>query len=208
MDTPSVRHTQINAPDLRQQLQAIKSDGKDNAVTVNPQTGDVTVYTFDTVMPTDFAKGLAAKQVVFVDPGSDDAQATLPEQNRFFGEVLMAGKPYDPTAHIQQLRHELFQARQNLQADLGQLNVRGHIESQIDRLEQALEKQDPESMKQAGTALLNSSKQLFFGRFYLPDFGMMSLNRPEPNLAAKVAESAHKAQWIAKHMAPTEPDIR
>lgn len=205
MDTPSVSYTRVKAPDLRQQMQAVKTDGKDNAVAVNPQNGEVAVYTFDAAMPTDFPKGLAAQQVVFLDSGSDDAQSATAEVNQLMGEVIKAGTPYDPSGHIQNLRSQLYQVRQVIQSDLGQLNVRHFIEGQFDRLDQALEKQDPEAMKKEGAALLNSSKQLFFGRFYLPDFQMIHLNRPELTLATKVAEAGHMAQWIAKHIKPEAP---
>ena len=200
MNDYTVTQTQVNAWDFQSKIRAVKTDQKDNLVVVDKVYGNVSIYTSDTALPSELKTGLAANQVIFEDLGADDVQATPEEIGHFTGQVTMAATPYDPSGHISHLNDQIRTFKTHLNDDIGILNVRDHIDQQLEQLQQALDKKDPKDIEQKSDHLLNSSKQLFFGQFYLPDYQVFHLPQPQYKLGAELGEIAQFAKMIGKHL--------
>lgn len=197
---PKISFTNVTSFDFKDKLQDVKKDNKDNILSVDKETGNVIIYTFDQKIPSDLKKGLAQTQIVFEDLGEDDKNSTAPEINKFIFEVQKAGTKFDPTQHFNQLNNKISSFKIDLNQKVNIMNISNNINNQLDKLSEAINNLNiPEIEKWSGI-LTNTSKQIALDRYYVPDYGVMSLGRSEYKLAADLREITYTADIVCKHV--------
>ena len=195
---PKITTTNVNSVDFKQKLQEVKQDKKDNLVAVDKDSGNVTIYTFDEKIPSDFKQGLAMSHIVFEDSGEDDANATTPEINKFIYDVQKAGTTFDPTDFLNEINNKIPAFKTEMNEKVNIMNISNHINNQLEKLSESLtSKNIPEIEKWSGL-LTNTSKQIALDKIYVPDFGLMSLGRNEYKLAGDLREITFNTDTILK----------
>ena len=200
MNTPKVTSTHIKAFAFPLKMEAVKTDHKDNVIAVDKSTGNVTIYTFDEQIPSNFKQGLAPHLIIFEDDDKDDLATITPaELNPFVAQVRQAGTIFDPYPLSNQIRQKIQQLQTEIREEVNIVNVSDHLKDQLEKASQALDKTNVKEMETWAKNLSNSAKQLFFGRVYVPNYGsMITLSRTHPQIAMKIAEIAQNIELIQK----------
>ncbi len=198
--SPDISFTSINSFDFKEKIQQVKKDNKDNLVEVDKQTGNVTIYTFDQNIPSDFKKGINPNHIVFEDSGNDDANSSVQEINKFTMEVKKAGTIYEPSQEISMVKGKIQNFRYELDDKVNQMNIRRNISSQLDNLSNSLDSKNIENMEKWSKVLTNTVKQFALNNFYVPDFGFMHLDQPQMQMAANLREITFITDNIIKRM--------
>jgi hypothetical protein len=190
---PKINNTNVRAADFREKLQEVKKDNKDNLVSVDKDTGNVTIYTFDEKIPSDFKQGLAKTQIVFEDSGADDAKTEDTEINKFIFEVQKAGSKFDPAESFNQIRNMIPPFTIDLNEKVNNENIKDNIKNQLDKFSEALDKSDIPNIDKWSKILTNTVKQIAFDQFFVPDYNgaggsFMSLGHSEFKLAESLRQ--------------------
>lgn len=198
---PVKSFTNVNSFDFREKLQEVKKDNKNNLVAVDKDSGNVTIYTFDEKIPSDFKTGLAMSHLVFEDPGEDDLNTTVPDINKFIFEVQKAGTIFDPTDYFNRIINKIPDFKNNMRDKINIMNISDSINNQLDKFTDAINHRDiPEIEKWSGI-LTQTSKQIALDKYYVHDFGgFMSLGRSEYKLALDLREITYNTDMVLKHI--------
>jgi hypothetical protein len=191
--------TNVKSADFKEKIQDIKKDGKDNLVAVDKDTGNVTIYTFDQKIPSEFKQGLAKTNLVFEDLGSDDALATNQEINRFIYDVQKAGSKFNPESFFNDINNKIPAFKNDMNEKINIMNISNNINNQLEKFSEALKNNDVPEIKKWSGILTQTSKQIALDRFYVADQGqVMSLGRNEYKLAAELREITFNTDTILK----------
>ena len=196
-------YTNIKRFDFAQKLENVKKDGKDNVVSVSKETGDVTILTYPDKIPDNFSEQIptAAKVKFFEDKGEDDTAVTQIDVNKFVMDVRAAGTPYDPASHISMLKDKVNKVKMEANERIGDRNLYYHIENSLNKLTESLDRKELDKTENYSKIINNVASSLYLGRpVYLPDFGWHNINRREPEIAGKLSEVSHIANFVKKHI--------